>query len=415
MTPDTVIAPSPQLACGGAAGKPNPIYNEVLNITAPAVGGFIGGLVDGPVGAVIGAIIGNRSFDLLNICNQPQPAPVTLVPQDYIDAFEFTNSAVYPAANAKITQWFLNAMWPEWCLCADGTTPAPATPTAPAPVSGNPALPTGPDPVKCLSGRYSAGPVTPGLNDYVVFQQAGVAAPALPIGATSIDFNGFVESFSGTDSQVTIDLNIVRNSGTIKYTTIIVGNASALPKWDYSIPCDPGIQGATFTVHAANSGTNASIFGGADAYCDTSNGSVPLQPCCPPDPYLDTRLQLMQGMLSAILTLVGQQGGHSSYVDGTRHSGLQGFGTVPLVQAAAAVRLEVTTPPSGAQVLPGSPDFYWNMGFITPSSNDTPLRGQRLVFIKQTMTIPPVTDAIDYTLLGGTVADLVELLPGPLG
>jgi hypothetical protein len=66
--------------------------------------------------------------------------------------------------------------------------------------------------------------------------------------------------------------------------------------------------------------------------------------------------------------------------------------------------------PDNPQILPGTPTFYWDMGFITPLAFDTPLRGWRLVFERQSFQLQNVTDAISYTLLGNTVVDVVEQL-----
>jgi hypothetical protein len=150
----------------------------------------------------------------------------------------------------------------------------------------------------------------------------------------------------------------------------------------------------------------------ATYYC---GGASPgqLTSCCPPDETTTTLIQnilnITQSTYDLVLNLGG--GGPTGWTDGVRHSSLSGSGTFMLSGDAIGVRVEMTTLPSGGQVNAGSPTFYWDAGFITPYAAESPFRGQRLVFQDQVFPLPSFTDQIGYTLLHGTVVNVVELLP----
>jgi hypothetical protein len=75
--------------------------------------------------------------------------------------------------------------------------------------------------------------------------------------------------------------------------------------------------------------------------------------------------------------------------------------------------VEISTIPPGIDVHPGDPQFYFDLGFITPIAVNVPLRGQRLVFNPQSFALPQFADGLAWTLPVGAVINLVELLPVP--
>lgn len=101
----------------------------------------------------------------------------------------------------------------------------------------------------------------------------------------------------------------------------------------------------------------------------------------------------------------------SDWQDGVRHHNLREAGHLELQAAAVGVRIEVQQLPSPPRTLLGEPDFYWNMGFITPTRRFIALRGWRLVFSPQAFQLPSLADGVSWTLLDGTIMDLVELVP----
>jgi hypothetical protein len=146
-------------------------------------------------------------------------------------------------------------------------------------------------------------------------------------------------------------------------------------------------------------------------YCGTDNPLTVVTPCCPPDPTLEQRLAYLIQLAHANIALTGQS--LRGHVDGTRHSGLSGSGTVTLVDGVLAVRVEIKTGLSSLQLNPGSPNYYFSAGFITPIAAGSPLKGARLVYSAQTYPVPSYTDQIGFTLPPGVTVDIVELLPAP--
>lgn len=399
------------LACNGQPGKINPLYSELTIVTSAMVEAAIVEATAGVASVIAAGVIAGFTFDLLNICGQPQPAPITIDQATINAAVNFTNPIIAIPAQQKVLQWFVNFMWPVWCLCSDNSKPPPVTPTPLPPASSGPGMPSGPQPTSCAAGRFYSASSSPGLNEFVTFfPLTNGTTNHLPVGATSVQMTGTVTG----PSTVTCTVDFQRQQhgfGMVSVMSIPLGALGTAGKtFDYSIPVDASTEATQFVLNPTPSTTTVFIDSGAHAYCGPANGSIPAQACCPPDPLLEQRLDQMQGWLNAIWNeLVGSKS--LKWTDGTRHTGVSGAGSFPLVGPAVAVRAEVTRLPDNPQILPGDPTFYWNMGFITPLANDTPLRGSRLVFARQSFELPAVTDGLAYTLLDGTIVDLVEQLP----
>lgn len=405
------IIPRALPACNGEPGKIKPGMERLTYIGSAAIGAFIAESTAGIGAVLLAGILGGVTWDLLNICSAPQPPDVTLTDVIVADALAFSDPLRSFPAQQTVIQWFTHQMWPLWCDCLDGSHPPPVLSPSP-PASDNPGLPPGPDPDICRSGRGYSASSTPGLNQFVTFYPVTGGPPNLPVGATSVRTWGRITKGSGTDSSVQVDLQRSQNGGLMTtYRTLQLGLASTGPSFDWSIPVDPATTATGFVVNPANTQLNLFIETEAAAYCGPANGSVPVEPCCPPDPNLDQRLTQITGMLTAIWNKVSQAPGAVSWKDGTRHTGLANNGYFALDGPAIGIRVEMTTQPTGVLVNPGTPAFYWDAGFITPYAMDTPLRGNRLVFHEQSFQLPAVTDAIGYTLLHGCTVNIIELVP----
>lgn len=71
--------------------------------------------------------------------------------------------------------------------------------------------------------------------------------------------------------------------------------------------------------------------------------------------------------------------------------------------------MEVNNPLTSWPNNPGTPNYYFSLGFATPFAGGTPLKGQRLVYNHQVFSWPTYTDAIGYTLYPDVNIDLIEL------
>lgn len=84
-----------------------------------------------------------------------------------------------------------------------------------------------------------------------------------------------------------------------------------------------------------------------------------------------------------------------------------------LVDAAIAVRVELTTLPATLGVEGPSPDFVFDAGYVVPVVAGTPLREQRIVYSSQQFWLDNLVDQVGYKLHPGVVATITELTRGP--
>jgi hypothetical protein len=365
--------------------------------------------------------------------NDPPPIPTLDWPTLISDLVAGPLSANFVGAIALIQQAVNNYLWYQFCQCANGQILAPSPILPPTGVGFPVSTPGQP----CGAGNWN-GLVPPTPPPYArprwlmlptMVEKTGTpinitSDPAhpyqawpIPTGLSSISLHGLLSeqpSCPGAPSNggafVFLDATNVEigyspihtfNQGMEFVETInIPGNAVHYffaASDESPINCSPGNLPASFS---------------ATYYC---GGATPNQlvSCCPPDETTTTLIQnilnITQSTYDLVLNLGG--GGPTGWTDGVRHSALSGSGTFMLSGDAIGVRVEMTTLPSGGQVNAGSPTFYWDAGFITPYAAESPFRGQRLVFQDQVFPLPSFTDQIGYTLLHGTVINVVELLP----
>jgi hypothetical protein len=358
----------------------------------------------------------------------PPPDPV-LVPQDVIDAISLMLPGVAIPAQQKFTQWFLHRYWWNICGCIGSTTPPPPAMSNPnTPIGTGTGAPSGFNAPPCWTVTATTNivsdntfchdiigpwlPSGPG-STIVVGSNPPRTVGVLPAGAT--DFSWSFEALTQTQRMQLLYEQVDPSGNDVGH--VILADSSIA-----------GVQSGSFHLITPQNYPNATIrmcpfatfdghFEGAwqGTFTIRCGGAPPnaiVGPCCPPDPLIDIKLDHLIGLVLNLYNRSSSGGGPpTSWVDGARHTSLEKAGSFLLAGPAIGVRVEMTTLPSGVTVNPGEPDFYWDSGFITPFSNDTPLRGSRLVFRDQSFQIPSVTDQIGYTLLHGTVVDIIELLP----
>src|SRR5262249_18200994 len=142
-----------------------------------------------------------------------------------------------------------------------------------------------------------------------------------------------------------------------------------------------------------------------------SGPPIPPTDCNTPD--LCARITNITAILNRTLNVIFTMNGSGAVAwrDGVRDGGLGYKGSIDLHVRAIGIRVEMKTLPEGVRVLDGMPPFYLDAGFITPIALLAPLRWWRLVFDTESFALPQFTDSIGFTLLHGTVVDIVELLP----
>lgn len=405
-------APSPldALACGGQPGVPSVAAGTVVTLTATAVEALLAEFV-GPLAAIAMVPVAmSFSWASSQVCAVPQPPDPLLTWEDLYNANNSAAGDAYFQAQDRIRQFFTHVIWPIWCNCQNGTTPPPANPIPPPDPVANPGMPPGVGLQSCAVG--SSGFLTTHTTESFI-TLFGDGTHTLPVNASSITVQlkynqrSFPPNVDGG-----VRFRVYRAIGTTQVTALDVTVNSSIPPYDhtFSLAVQPTDTFITVSAQSLTAAATTEWTWISYAYCGGDVPGQPEQPCCPPDPLLDARLTQIQIAIQALAQLLNQP---TSWKDGVRHHGLSGAGSFMLSGPAIGVRVEMTTLPTGVQVSPGNPNFYWDSGFITPYSFDTPLRGGRLVFQTQSFQIPFVTDMIGYTLLHGCVVDIVELLPVP--
>ncbi len=173
----------------------------------------------------------------------------------------------------------------------------------------------------------------------------------------------------------------------------------------------PALSTAMVVTGEDSSGLHREVLLRARWTCTAVAPNTLITPCCPPDSSLDSRLNYLIQLAHANIGLTGQS--LKGHVDGTRHAGLSGAGTVTLVDSVQAIRVEIKTGLSALAFNPGDPNYYFSAGFVTPIAAGTPLRGSRLIYAAQTFPIASYVDQIGFTLPPAQTVDIVELLPAP--
>jgi hypothetical protein len=313
-----------------------------------------------------------------------------------------------PAVLEKLVQFCERFVWYAFCQCDDGQAPIPVA-DIPAP-PGVPIIdPTPPVTVPltqpCLSVPMTVQIATGDTNFTSSASFPGVAATAVQVTFGAPELTGVSLGGSMDYEFGTIDSAGFHQLG---HTLVTVPASGVVPVTPMTVP--PGSN--YLRVFATGNGvpppkvyvTWNSV---TDFYCGTTPGQPLGLNCCPPDPEIIGALNQILQLIRGIQT----SSGPTSWVDGAVHGTLSGAGSFPLLGAAIGIRVDMVTLPAGTRVGPGEPTFFWDAGFVTPIALTSPLRGQRLVFEHESMTLPAFTDSVGYTLINGCTVTITELLP----
>jgi len=379
------------------------------------------------------AYAAGQTIQSTTFCASDPPAMQALTPDDVIGIITGAGPGQFTGPQ-KLNNIILNGIWSVFCECASQAVPSlPAPPPYPpgGAVINPPGLPQqtqSPCWNTTIAPRYQFANTGCRLID--ITQQllpaaassptsvvaTGCPAPhgfVIPTGIHNITFSA--KATDGNGASFT-QVGFWDAAGTSTGGTNILlpaGGGAGLP---FNVPVPPNSVGwSAWLSNDTNQPTQVGQFATATIqlafFCSGQSSGAPLTPCCPPDPNLDAKLQIIIDLANEILQ--GLPTALSSLSDGTAHTGLTGNGTITLVGKALAIRVNVTsgTPPGG--VAPGTPNYYFNMGFITPLIEGTPQRGSRLVFLTQFYSLPQLTDQIGFTLGGGVTCTITELVRGP--
>jgi hypothetical protein len=402
-----------------------PGYERTVYMGMPAIEALVATYGTPAAAVIMAPVIGAITYDLLHVCNSGDPGDPGLGPPDFVDAVDTSNIIAMGAAWRKIQQWFVHVMWPVWCNCADGTIPPPATSLPLPPATVNPGLPGGTTGPNCWDANGTKawdtttgwwfGHLLPQLGSPPQYGTDSYAPQLLPTPKpTSVQWTLHCDSAGNNALGFASWIQFWDVNGTILTNDSWTDGGQPVgspPRTHWmNIPAAAAYLLVSGVPVGVGNPTNVAQ-GHVTLFCGGQTPSTPNTPCCPPDPLLDQRLTTIVGMLQQLANqvLVGNAG----LVDADRHSGLSGSGTVTLRNACAAVRVEVTSNLGGWPNNPGSPNYYFSLGFITSVAVGAPLKGWRLVYSRQTFPLEAYADQVGYTLPPGVVVDLVEQLAGP--
>ena len=115
-----------------------------------------------------------------------------------------------------------------------------------------------------------------------------------------------------------------------------------------------------------------------------------------------------------MVTLIQRQAAPFGYVYGANHTALSGQGSISVADLIG-VSVDVTTIPVGTSVEGGTPNQYFDLGYVTLGTTDGYSTSRRIDH-DGTLFLPAaagVFTTIGYTLGAGVVADIRELVREP--
>lgn len=402
---------------------------------AAAIGAFIASQLDLPNIAYLLAPIIAGVIDIVpaNFCATDPPSDPGLTAGDIASAIEFPPSLTTFTAQQKIVQWFEHQYWHTICQCDVGTTPAPATPSNPGPISTNPGLPTQSTACWNVTVPYDVPPHGSSESGYRDFTTLG--QPAGQIHFTTITFPGGPLRIINASSMpagarqlalsATVNEPIVSSLGHV----IVASNpfnslGNPGPPGNLIVAYDSGgpLSTNVYTVASLDSteAFRALTVGNDDTVEHTGTltfsffcapGTAPGTPCCPPDPLLEGELQQILQYVQAIYA--GIPIPPSSFAEGAVHSGLSGAGSITFSSVPIALKVVLTTLPPWVGFDVGDPDFYFDVGFVSFGTSEGNYASERITYSDQVLTVPVLAGSLGYSFKNGVVASITELLPGP--
>jgi hypothetical protein len=422
--------------CGGPS-EARPGFETILTLSSTAIAEILAKRINRNAAALIGTLVGTRTFDLSSFCTNDPPPDPGIGPADLLALAQPQFLSTWLPAATKFDQWWSHIYWYVACQCTGGVTPTPPPPSDPGPAGRDTGLPSGQVLPLCWDGtatdsgflvNTSGGPLP---SSFLVMNAAlpGTATQAITpglVGTIPTDValllpEGVIENitvrFSGTspnNSEPDLIFAFYNAAGTIVASRRFGSSFPGGP-FDQSFVWGVPPTGATcwYPFMSRGSTVNGQAYSCTLEVSYTCGGvNTPVVPCCPPDPTVEIKLNQI---LDILLNLHTSPPGSiiDQWQDGARHSNLSGAGHTALARTAVGVRVEVNSIPPGIDVHPGDPAFYFDMGFLTPLAEGSPLRGQRIVFNPQSFELSPFADSVAWTLPAGVVIDLVELLPLP--
>lgn len=366
--------------------------------------------------SVVAPILGVMTFNLPTFCATDPPAMPVISALEFAEMLAASGVLASDATRKKFDDMVRNAVWHVLCQCDAGAAPVP--PALPNPVGL-------PDTSRLYDGTGVSLPCYTTFNNVGNSQTSGVYSVL-----SNPDQNGNITSvnlppgqvYIRTRASLTPDGASHTASWQVHFRFFGAGNANAGSLTGPSHPPDGNIYIDDFPLPPGGSiGLWAEVFGSAAAaftdnvflqlelFCGAPPGALAV-PCCPADQF---QVAMMQQILDYV-TLLQRQLAPFAHVLGAAHAGLTGQGTIG-VNGLLGVKLELTTIPAHYGVEVGSPDYHFDLGWLSVLTPDGFI-DERRVSAQVTSWMPRLmSDAtvVGYSLNPGVVGTLTEMRREP--
>lgn len=366
--------------------------------------------------SVVAPILGVLTFNLPTFCATDPPAMPSISAVEYAEMLALSGVLASDATRKKFDDMVRNAVWYILCQCDAGAAPVP--PALPNPVG----LPD-------TSRLYNGTGVS--LPCYTAFNNISVSSGNLGIYGVLAN-----PDQNGDDTMIRFPPGpiYVRTRGSVtpdgathlaNWRIVLQYNTATGSAGSVSGPTHPPDgnvytddfavvpTGALFMnvlVGANTSGTfTDNVFVQCELFCGGAPGAVAV-PCCPADQF---QVAMMQQILDYV-TLLQRQLAPFAHVLGTAHAALTGQGTIG-VSGLLGVKMELTTIPAHYGVEVGSPDYHFDLGWMSVLTPDGFI-DERKISAQVTSWLPRLmSDAtvVGYSLNPGVVGTLTEIKREP--
>lgn len=409
-------------ACGGAPGRLKTGVNPNIVLQVSAIVGLLTGIATGEAAAFLAPIIAGTQWDGNTLCTRGDPGDPALTQDDFTALSDYFNIPAFNLAVDRVNQLWRHVVFPYWCDCDDGTTPPPASISPLPPVSTNPNLPSGPFGPNCWDTTLT---LNPNVAAAVDFSQLGPNLGNMP---------GWSVNPGPPPRRLPTPLPV-----SVAFTTMMLPEASAAPQYTGTVQFYDSagtlISGSSIFSTTTPAGTPTTLTGPVPStaaylylqtnfvgtfsasseaegrlqlFCTGQSPTTPVTPCCPPDELLGRQLNNLTQLVQFLVANASSPA--DALVDGAHHGPFSGSGSVLLEAECAAVRVTVQNDLSVWPKNPGTPDYFFSLGFVTSYAEGTPLKGWRLVYSSQTFPLATYADMVGWTLPPGVSITVTEQL-----
>lgn len=428
--------------CGGGASEAKSTYTGSIVLQGTSIAAALALVGEAAAAEVLAPLIAGTTLLVEVFCGDDPPADPG-IDQDVINAaLDFSNPGPSLEAIGQIKDWFLHWYWCQVCTCSSGSIPNCGAPSSVPGINQSPGLPNQSN-QGCFNNSYNASSTIPssGFFQTDITQKllavAGAASNVtdgysggnfglhipmypIPAGVTKVQFGADTivrDPVSGTNGHLAAsicvgtsssagtcnDLFNLSTTNDVYAQAIVQGNALTWPTgsthWSVTQVCNGQSAAAGATESAAMT-----------AVADCAGAQLG---CCPPpptDPNIAYKLDQILGLVSTIYSIIPVR--VPNYAALTDHSGLTGQDTISLGDGTIAIRVVVDTLPAVYGQIDSLPDTFFDIGWVTPITNEGPEAGIRLSRTTQIIPLPEASSGISYSFEPGESVTITELLAG---